>query len=92
MTTGFRSQEYEHAWPERKALPDTCRWLRLFVRGTGTNKDEPMLNTAHVVLGHDRFASSAVDHINILITEEFTDYEICLAADVGESSAVGPTA
>lgn len=51
-----------------------------------------MLNTAHVVLGHDRFASSAVDHINILITEEFTDYEICLAADVGESSAVGPTA
>jgi hypothetical protein len=85
MKKGFRRQEYEHITPAKKALPDTCRWLRLHVRGTGTDKDTPQLNTVHVVLANDKFASSTVDHINVLITEEFANYEICLAADDGES-------
>ncbi|RMJ15787.1 hypothetical protein CDV36_004548 [Fusarium kuroshium] len=81
MRKGFRRQEYDHMTPAKKALPDTCRWLRLHVRGTGTDRDKPQLNTAHVVLSNDKFASSTVDHINVLITEEFTDHEICLVAD-----------
>ncbi|KAI8654568.1 HET domain-containing protein [Fusarium keratoplasticum] len=81
MKRGFRRQEYEHITPAKKALPDTCRWLRLHVRGTGADKDKPQLNTVHVVLANDKFASSTMDHMNVLITEEFTNYEICLAAD-----------
>ncbi|KAH7244935.1 heterokaryon incompatibility protein-domain-containing protein [Fusarium solani] len=69
MKKGFRRQEYEHITPAKKALPDTCRWLRLHVRGTGTDKDTPQLNTVHVVLANDKFA------------KEFANYEICLAAD-----------
>ncbi|KAJ4183021.1 hypothetical protein NW767_013701 [Fusarium falciforme] len=84
MKMGFRRQEYEDITPAKKALPDTCRWLRLHVRGTSTNKDKPLLNTVHVVLANNKFTSSTVDHINVLITEELTNYEICLAADDGE--------
>lgn len=84
MKKGLRRQEYEHNSPVKKALPDTCRWLRLHVRGTGADKDKPQLNTAHVVLANDKFASSTLDHMNTLITEEFTNYEICLVADDSE--------
>ncbi|RSL55829.1 hypothetical protein CEP53_006957 [Fusarium sp. AF-6] len=43
--------------------------------------DKPQLNTVFVVLSNDKFVSSIVDHIKVLITEEFNNYEICLVAD-----------